>query len=74
MMKFAVAIVFALILLALGVAGMAMLRGDRKGEPKRHTMMHALAWRIGLSVLLFVGLLVAYGLGWIQPTGVPLGR
>ena len=38
------------------------------------TMMHALAWRIGLSVLLFVCLLVAYRLGWIHPTGVPLGR
>lgn len=74
MMKFAVAVAFALILVALGVAGLAMLRSDREGEPKRHTMMHALAWRIGLSVLLFVCLLVAYALGWIQPTGLPLGR
>lgn len=74
MMKLAVAIAFVLILLALGVAGAAMLRGDREGEPKRHTMMHALAWRIGLSVLLFVCLLVAYALGWIQPTGLPLDR
>lgn len=74
MMKVVVAAAFALILLALGVAGMAMLRGDREGEPKRQTMMHALAWRIGLSVLLFVCLLVAYGLGWIHPTGLPLGR
>ena len=31
-------------------------------------------WRIGLSVLLFVCLLVAYALGWIEPTGLPLGR
>lgn len=74
MMKVAVAAAFTLILLALGIAGVAMLRGDREGEPKRHTMMHALAWRIGLSVLLFVCLLVAYGLGWIHPTGLPLGR
>lgn len=74
MMKVAVAVAFALILLALGIAGLAMLRGDREGEPKRHTMMHALAWRIGLSVLLFVCLLVAYALGWIHPTGLPLGR
>lgn len=74
MMEVAVAVAFALILLALGIAGLAMLRGDREGEPKRHTMMHALAWRIGLSVLLFVCLLVAYALGWIHPTGLPLGR
>lgn len=74
MLKFFVAAAFALILLALGVAGMAMLRGDREGRPKRHTMMHALAWRIGLSVLLFVCLLVAYALGWIHPTNLPLNR
>lgn len=73
MMKFAVAIAFALILVALGVAGAAMLRRPREGEAKRHTMMHALAWRIGLSILLFVGLLAAYALGWITPTGLPLG-
>lgn len=73
-MKLAVTIAFVLILSALAVAGVAMLREGREGEPKRHTMMHALAWRIGLSVLLFVCLLVAYRLGWIHPTGVPLGR
>ncbi|MCB2020848.1 MAG: DUF2909 domain-containing protein [Rhizobacter sp.] len=73
-MKFAIGIVLVLILSALAVAGVAMLRGGREGEPKRHTMMHALAWRIGLSVLLFVCLLVAYWFGWIQPTGLPLNR
>jgi len=74
MMKIVVAVAFALILLALGIAGVAMLRGEREGEAKRHTMMHALAWRIGLSVLLFVCLLAAWALGWIHPTGLPLGR
>lgn len=73
-MKFAIGIVLVLILSALAVAGVAMLRGGREGEPKRHAMMHALAWRIGLSVLLFVCLLVAYWFGWIQPTGLPLNR
>ncbi len=73
-MKFAIGIVLVMILSALAVAGVAMLRGGREGEPKRHTMMHALAWRIGLSVLLFVCLLVAYWFGWIHPTGLPLNR
>lgn len=73
-MKFAIGIVLILILSALAAAGVAMLRGGREGEPKRHTMMHALAWRIGLSVLLFVCLLVAYWFGWIHPTGLPLNR
>ncbi|MBS0349845.1 MAG: DUF2909 domain-containing protein [Proteobacteria bacterium] len=30
-------------------------------------MVKALSWRIGLSVLLFVFLFLAYGLGWIHP-------
>jgi putative copper export protein len=30
----------------------------------------ALTWRIGLSVVLFVILLVAYALGWISPHSV----
>lgn len=34
-----------------------------------HTVK-ALTWRIGLSVLLFAFLFLAYGLGWIQPHGV----
>jgi hypothetical protein len=35
-------------------------------------MLHALALRIGLSVALFIFILIAYRLGWIQPTGLPL--
>ena len=72
LMKFAVAFAFLLIVGALALAGRAMLRGDREGADRPGAMMRALAWRIGLSVLLFVCLLVAYKLGWIRPTGVPL--
>jgi hypothetical protein len=72
-MKIAIAFAFVLILGALAVAGVAMLRGDRHGSAKPGTMMRALAWRVGLSVLLFVCVLVSYKLGWIHPTGVPLG-
>ncbi|MEK0427958.1 MAG: hypothetical protein RL001_485, partial [Pseudomonadota bacterium] len=32
--------------------------------------VHALAFRVGFSVLLFVLILVANRLGWIQPTGI----
>ena len=70
-MKIVIAVAFVLILGALGVAGFAMLR---PGRARPGTMMRALAWRVGLSVLLFVCVLGAYLLGWIQPTGVPLGR
>ena len=72
-MKIAIAFAFVLILGALGVAGVSMLRGGRDGEAKPGTMMRALAWRVALSVLLFVCVLVSYKLGWIRPTGVPLG-
>lgn len=33
-------------------------------------MIKALTWRIGISVLLFAFLFLAYGLGWIHPHGV----
>jgi hypothetical protein len=51
-----------------------MLRDGRDGKPKSANMMRALAVRVGLSVLLFLCVLGAYWMGWIQPTGVPLGR
>ena len=72
-MKFVFAIAFVLILGALAVAGVAMLRGGREGEARPDTMMRALACRVGLSVLLFVCVLVSYKLGWIHPSGVPIG-
>jgi hypothetical protein len=37
-------------------------------------MARALTVRIGLSVLLFLFILLSYKLGWIQPTGIPAGR
>ena len=36
-------------------------------------MVKALTLRIGLSVLVFVCILVAWKLGYIQPTGIPAG-
>ena len=62
------------ILGALGAAGVFMLKnssGADKGKrgPK---MARALALRIGLSVTLFLFILLSYLLGWIEPTGLPL--
>ena len=62
------------ILFALASAGRAMLNDGRDGAPKTNRMLHALAWRIGLSVALFLFILLAWRLGWIQPTGLPLLR
>ena len=74
-MHLLIGIAFAVILGALAWAGVAMLRGGRDPEgSKRGNMMRALAVRIAVSVLLFVCIIVAWSLGWIHPSGVPLGR
>lgn len=74
-MKIFIAIAFIAILGALAFAGVAMVRGkEDENAPKKPTMMRALAWRVGLSVALFLCILISYKLGWITPTGVPTGR
>ena len=54
-----------------------MRRGDpdEAGQPRRAgRMVKALAWRVGLSVLLFACILLAWKLGYIHPTGIAPGR
>ena len=51
-----------------------MLRGGGSGSSKGGHMMRALALRIAVSVVLFIGIIVAWQLGWIHPTGVPLSQ
>jgi sugar phosphate permease len=45
---------------------------DRGTNKKR--MVYSLAVRVGLSISLFLFILFAHWMGWIQSTGVPLGR
>jgi len=73
-MKILIALAFIGILGALASAGVFMLRDGRGGKPKTGNMMRALAVRVTLSVLLFACILLAYWAGWIQPTGVPVGK
>jgi hypothetical protein len=73
MMKVLIGLAFAAILTALAWAGVAMLRGGRDGS-KGTGMMRALAVRIAVSVLLFACIVIAWALGWIHPTGIPIGR
>jgi hypothetical protein len=65
-MKIIVAIAFLLILGSLGSALFFMMRD--KGRTKR--TMQSLAMRVGLSITLFLMLLAAYQMGWIEPTGI----
>ena len=72
-MKVVIALAFVGILAALGLAGVFMMREGRHGKPKSGAMMRALAVRVALSILLFAFILLSYWLGWIRPTGVPIG-
>jgi hypothetical protein len=65
-MKIIVAIAFLLIIGSLGSALFFMMRD--KGRTKR--TMQSLAMRVGLSITLFLMLLGAYQMGWIEPTGI----
>ena len=62
--KILVIVMLALILISLGRA--LFLLTSRKPEDGAK-MVKALAWRIGLSVALFLLLIVAYYSGWIHP-------
>jgi formate hydrogenlyase subunit 3/multisubunit Na+/H+ antiporter MnhD subunit len=76
-MKILVAIAFLAILVSLGSALMYMMRGGTppvEGQaPKKGNMATALAFRVGLSIVLFLCVLLAWKMGWIQPTGIPPG-
>ena len=68
--KYLVIAMLVLILISLGKALFHLT--SRKPEDGAK-MVKALAWRIGLSVALFVLLIVAYYSGWIEPQRVVPG-
>jgi hypothetical protein len=47
---------------------------EGREKHKSNPMVRALAVRVGLSIVLFVCILVAWKLGYIQPTGLPMAR
>ncbi len=73
-MKYLVVIGLLLILASLGTALFFMLRGSKGDTKKSSNMAKAITIRIGLSVLVFVCILVGWKLGYIQPSGIPAGR
>lgn len=76
-MKYLVIAAFAAILASLASALFFMMRNGRTDEApqtdarKGKHMARALAVRVGLSIALFACILVAWKLGYIQPTGLP---
>lgn len=87
-MGYFIALSLLLIIASLGAAGFFMLRrappaaqGDGDNEApsnqspessRSKAMARALTLRIALSLVLFVTVLVAWQMGWITPTGLPL--
>ena len=73
-MKIVIVIAFVGIVLSLGAAGIFMLRGKEEGEEKSNDMARALSLRIGLSVAIFLLLLIMWSLGLIEPNGIIPGQ
>jgi Protein of unknown function (DUF2909) len=75
-MKLIIIIALIAVLGALASAGFFMLRkrDDDGGENRDKRMARALALRVGLSVALFVFILLSWKMGWISPSGIPTGR
>ena len=73
-MKYLVILGFVAILGSLASALFFMMRDGRDGRPKTSNMARALGLRVGFSILMFVCILLAWKLGYIQPTGIPVGQ
>ena len=73
-MKWIVALGFVAILGSLGTALFFMMRDGRDGLAKTSNMMKALAMRVGFSIVVFLCVLLAWKLGYIQPSGSPAGH
>lgn len=74
-MTYLVAIAFLAILGSLASALFFMMKGNGKSSGKHPSggMAKALAFRVGFSIVLFLSILLAWKLGYIQPSGIPAG-
>jgi Protein of unknown function (DUF2909) len=68
-MKWIIPIALLMIIASLGSALYYMMRG--KGNSSK--MVHSLMLRIGLSIALFIGILLAHYFGYIEATGIRVG-
>lgn len=75
MKQLLIGLAFVGIVGSLASALFFMMKKDRPGQPddpKRAShMVWALALRVGISVVLFICILLAWKLGYIQPSGLP---
>jgi small neutral amino acid transporter SnatA (MarC family) len=68
LVKASVIVILLLIMYTLGSSFVFMLRD--KGTSDR--LVRRLAWRIGLSIFLFLLLYLMFALGWIVPSAGPV--
>jgi Protein of unknown function (DUF2909) len=84
-MTFLIALAFIAIIASLAAALFFMMRGGSKdpnapvdsgtnAAERNKGMARALAVRVGVSVVLFICVLLAWQLGYIQPHGLPVGK
>ena len=73
-MKIVIVIALVLVLASLAGAGLFMLRKGGSPGTRDARMARALAVRVGLSIALFLFIMLSWYMGWVQPTGLPLGR
>ncbi len=73
-MKYLIALAFLAIIASLGSALFFMMKDGRDGKAKTSNMARALAFRVGFSILIFLCILLAWKLGYIQPTGIQAGK
>jgi len=62
-------LIILMLVLIIGSLGKALYHLSRESPADSGKMVKALTWRIGLSVGLFVLLMLAYYQGWISPRG-----
>ena len=67
LIKTIIILLFISIVFALGSA-LYYLMIDRNNSDR---IVKALSWRIGLSLILFILLFIAFAMGWIQPHPIP---
>lgn len=63
--KIVILCLLLVVLISLGSALAAMAKGDKSDK-----MLKSLSWRIGLSVLIFILLLIGQATGLITPHGL----
>ena len=73
-MKIVMVLMLVAVLGALASAGVFMMRRGRTDQNRSNHMSRALAVRVGLSVALFLFVLLSWYMGWVKPTGLPTGQ